>query len=110
MQNQEGKNNGKRNGRPNGNGQSDGNGRPQANGHSHGNGNGYEREEKQRPADDFLVGRILLKIWPTNTGPVFRYQAEYRYWYGNGSTKNIPVQANPDLRIATYKAARRIRK
>lgn len=111
MQSQEGKNNGngKRNGRANGNGQADGNGHPLANGHSHGNGNGYEREEKQQPADTLVVGRILVEIWSTNTGPVFRFNAAFRYWYGNGSTKNIPVQAFPDLRIASYKAKKRIR-
>jgi len=111
MENQERKNNGngKRNGRANGNGQADGNGRPQANGHGHGNGRGHEREEKQKPADDFLVGRILVEIWTTDTGPVFRYNAAFRYWYGSGSTKNIPRKALPDLRIATYKADKRIR-
>lgn len=112
MENQERKNNGnrKRNGHSNGNGHANGNGRPNGNGHANGNGQGYEHEEKQKPADDFLVGRILVKIWPTNTGPVFRFNAEFRYWYGNGSTKNIPAQALPDLRIATFKAAKRIRR
>lgn len=112
MQNQEVKNNGngRRNGRANGNGQANGNSHPQANGHGHGNGNGHEREEKRRPVDDFTVGMILVKIWPMNTGPVFRYRAEFRYFYVTGSMKDIPVQAFPDLRLATYKAARRIRK
>jgi hypothetical protein len=99
MQNQERKNNG--NGK--------GNGRANGNGHANGNANGSDYQEKRRPADSFHVGRILVNIWPMNIGPVFRYKAEFRYFYGTGSTGDIPVQVFTDLRIATYKAAKRIR-
>ena len=61
-------------------------------------------------ADDFHVGRIQVKIWPTGTGPIYRFRVDFRFCYPGGTTEYIPDNALRELQRAARKAQRRVRR
>ena len=76
----------------------------------HYTGRFYRPLNEDKPADEYDVGRIWVKIWPTGTGPIYRFRVDFRFRYPGGSTEYTPDDALRELQRAIRKARRRVRR
>jgi hypothetical protein len=62
-------------------------------------------------ADDFWVGRISVRVFPTGEGPKYRFRAEILFHYPSGpSAGYFPDNSLRELERAARKARRSVRK
>lgn len=66
---------------------------------------------RQQATDDFELGRILVRVWPTGSGPIYRFRTDFRFMYPNGqTTEYIPDNALRELERAVRVARRKVRR
>lgn len=76
----------------------------------HYTGSLYRPLNVDRPADEYDVGRIWVRIWPTGSGPIYRFRVDFRFRYPGGTTEYIPDDALREMQRAVRKARRRVRR
>lgn len=66
---------------------------------------------RQQATSDFDEGRIHVRIWPTGSGPIYRFRTDFRFMYPNGqTTEYIPDNALRELERAVWLARKKIRR
>lgn len=77
----------------------------------HYTGKFYRPLNMDDPVESFAVGRIWVRIWPTGSGPIYRFRADFKFRYPNGdTTPYIPDDALREHGRANRKVRKLVRK
>ena len=69
----------------------------------------YRPMNMDHPVDNFDVGRIWVRIFPTGAGPIYRFRVDFQFRYPNSTSEYIPDDALRELQRAVGKARKKVR-
>jgi hypothetical protein len=64
----------------------------------------------EKAVDEFDVGRVSVRIFPTGEGPKYRFRVEFMFHYPSKVTTYFPDHSLRELERAVRKARRSIRR